>query len=204
MATVHIGRDPVLLGADDVLVQSVGIDACHGHLRLVHIPQISHFNKYPYTIHKPTSELNYQVAKGYVLWAWTETPFSATYNVTNPDTEEGIELGGDDEPPEPIGAIIGSPAITSVADLPVDLSVDGFLAPCAYINVDASSGDFDLTNWYPLGLKDGALITLRKVDSSSNKIIFTDVDGYVYDYLDIQKETLILQNYNASSELRVI
>lgn len=203
MPIVHIGRDPVLIGADNVLVQSVGlVDACTSELRLVHTPIIAEEHKYPYTGHKPTSELNFEVKEGFALWAWTPTPFTATYNVTNPSATEGIEL--EDVFPALAPGAIFTPAVTDLSEFPTDLSVDGLESPGCYIDVDCSAGDIDISTWYPAGLVDGALCVLRKVDSTHNKIIFTDALGFVYDYVSSQRETLILMNFNAVGEFRVI
>ena len=43
----------------------------------------------------------------------------------------------------------------------------------AFIELDTTAGDIDLTEWQP-GCDDGCLIRVRKSDTSTNNILFTD------------------------------
>lgn len=73
----------------------------------------------------------------------------------------------------------------------------------AQIDVDASSGSVDLSSWAPTGLKDGAIVSLRKTDASANQIQYTDtVAGY--NFVDQRGEFLTLMWIAASGTFRPI
>lgn len=62
----------------------------------------------------------------------------------------------------------------------------------AFLDLDTSGGSIDVSGWLPTGLADGAIVRLRKIDASTNAIIFNDLEGLNYSFVDATTEFVTL------------
>ena len=73
------------------------------------------------------------------------------------------------------------------------------------IDITSMTGDVDLTSWMPTGVPDGAIISIRKAESSGFKIKYTDTRiGITYDFVDKKGETMTFIYEQPTNSLRLI
>ncbi len=71
------------------------------------------------------------------------------------------------------------------------------------LDFDDMSSDVNLSQWIPTGLIDGAIVSVRKVDTSDYKLLFSDSEGE-YSYLDTKLETILFVYFQATNKLLVV
>ena len=58
------------------------------------------------------------------------------------------------------------------------------------IDIQNLAEDLDLTSWLPAGLSDGAEVSVRKLDDTKHRIVFTDSAGILYNFVGKRGEVI--------------
>lgn len=72
------------------------------------------------------------------------------------------------------------------------------------IDIGGMTSDVDLSSWMPAGVPDGAIISIRKIDSSGFKLIYTDRQGITYRFVDKRGELMTFIYEQPTNSLRLI
>ena len=91
-------------------------------------------------------------------------------------------------------------ALSGADDLPLTADKISALA----IDIDGMTTERDLSGWIPTGLIDGAVVSVRKVDTSPHAIFVTDAQGLTYKFVDKRGEVISFVFIKQSNTMRVI
>lgn len=61
-----------------------------------------------------------------------------------------------------------------------------------FVDMAVGPSDFDMSNWAPSGLADGAVVQIRKTDTMAGALRFTDYTGVAYEFVDKRGEFITL------------
>lgn len=108
------------------------------------------------------------------------------------------------DPPPPNAATLALLQADINAGAGDTLPVDWMNATSLYIEVGNLVGDYDLTGYTPANIPDGAILALRKSDTTAGRVTFTDNAGVPYAFTNLYSEVQTLRWYASLGGFRVI